>query len=380
MSSCGQTHDQSFVVTVTADGDDDAAITALLQGDDPREMVFLPRANLRPSSSSHYPFKFERIQFPIKLSFAMTINKAQGQTHNKMNPEYTPISNLTPQTKAYKVRAKVIEKAEPKLSPNKTLYQWLKLEDNEGNRIRGTLFENEVESFKGILELGREYEIANAPLRAINEKWKTREDDFQMTFGGNTTIQPLQAEAGLVLPKYTPIASIPRTSSKNERFGIYLTASAQAGQTASGASMDVREVVIADDRLLASILYVYISHTWAFRRDSRKSQEMLTDTMQEERIWLKAKIPEPDVGKIIAYIGCDNCGRCCEELAGETFKCSSCPNKVCTATARVNYTFTITDGTGELKLTAFGAECEKLFGMKLADIYSKLIVVNNSHT
>ncbi|XP_021721338.1 uncharacterized protein LOC110688886 [Chenopodium quinoa] len=35
MSSCGQTHDQSFVVTVTADGDDDAAITALLQGDDP---------------------------------------------------------------------------------------------------------------------------------------------------------------------------------------------------------------------------------------------------------------------------------------------------------------------------------------------------------
>ncbi|XP_021749403.1 ATP-dependent DNA helicase PIF1-like [Chenopodium quinoa] len=45
---------------------------------------FLPRVNLRPSSSANYPFQFERKQFPIKLSFAMTINKSQGQTLNKV--------------------------------------------------------------------------------------------------------------------------------------------------------------------------------------------------------------------------------------------------------------------------------------------------------
>ncbi|XP_021713576.1 uncharacterized protein LOC110681758 [Chenopodium quinoa] len=44
------------------------------------EHVFIPRIKLRPSSSQKYPFQFPRNQFPIKLSFAMTINKSQGQT------------------------------------------------------------------------------------------------------------------------------------------------------------------------------------------------------------------------------------------------------------------------------------------------------------
>lgn len=44
------------------------------------QQVMIPRIRLRPSSGSHFSFKFQRTQFPIKLSFAMTINKSQGQT------------------------------------------------------------------------------------------------------------------------------------------------------------------------------------------------------------------------------------------------------------------------------------------------------------
>jgi ATP-dependent DNA helicase PIF1 len=33
-----------------------------------------------PSDDEMFPFQFKRKQFPIRLSFAMTVNKAQGQT------------------------------------------------------------------------------------------------------------------------------------------------------------------------------------------------------------------------------------------------------------------------------------------------------------
>lgn len=41
------------------------------------ENVLLPRIPMIPSDS---PIQFKRLQFPIRLAFAMTINKAQGQT------------------------------------------------------------------------------------------------------------------------------------------------------------------------------------------------------------------------------------------------------------------------------------------------------------
>src|SRR6266496_2559904 len=43
-------------------------------------MVMIPRIPLSPSSTEDLPFDFRWTQFPLRLAFAMTINKAQGQT------------------------------------------------------------------------------------------------------------------------------------------------------------------------------------------------------------------------------------------------------------------------------------------------------------
>lgn len=49
----------------------------ILSGKYKGERVLIPRIPMIPEN---YPFKFKRIQFPVKLCFAMSINKAQGQT------------------------------------------------------------------------------------------------------------------------------------------------------------------------------------------------------------------------------------------------------------------------------------------------------------
>ena len=41
--------------------------------------VLIPRITLRPKEKE-YPFEWTRRQFPVRIAFAMTINKSQGQT------------------------------------------------------------------------------------------------------------------------------------------------------------------------------------------------------------------------------------------------------------------------------------------------------------
>ncbi|GBN05600.1 hypothetical protein AVEN_273764-1 [Araneus ventricosus] len=47
------------------------------------EPFLSPRIPLIPSQTN-MPFKFKRMQFPIRLAFSMTINKSQGQTFEKI--------------------------------------------------------------------------------------------------------------------------------------------------------------------------------------------------------------------------------------------------------------------------------------------------------
>jgi hypothetical protein len=55
----------------------------ILTGANVGSVHFIPRIKLIPSDST-LPFDMSRMQFPIKLAYAMTINKAQGQSLNRV--------------------------------------------------------------------------------------------------------------------------------------------------------------------------------------------------------------------------------------------------------------------------------------------------------
>ena len=48
-----------------------------------KQTVLIPRIKLAPSDIN-LPFVLERRQFPVRLAYSMTINKAQGQTFDKV--------------------------------------------------------------------------------------------------------------------------------------------------------------------------------------------------------------------------------------------------------------------------------------------------------
>jgi ATP-dependent DNA helicase PIF1 len=51
-----------------------AILNEIIKGED----VLLPRIPMIPTNMS---FEFKRLQFPVRLAFTMTINKAQGHRH-----------------------------------------------------------------------------------------------------------------------------------------------------------------------------------------------------------------------------------------------------------------------------------------------------------
>ncbi|XP_056699127.1 replication protein A 70 kDa DNA-binding subunit B-like isoform X1 [Spinacia oleracea] len=374
-----------------------------------------------------------------------------------MKHERVFLDELSPISKSYKVKVKVIEKGRAKPSPKKgILYQHLVLQDDKKNKMRGALFGDQIEAYKDAFVHKGEYEIVDAPIRHADPRWKKSEEelDFQMTFGRQTVIQPVNVEAGPILPDYQSIASIPRAGDPDDRYDIvgvvlYVEDQPRSITTAQDRQVFVREIVITDhssqqplvisvwndlagadcDPLscwgekfvvvgftslratshkgfsLASSMSTMFIHDpeghradalkeWALRHQAlladrqarvldvrNPSNEKViitldelrhkknTNTLQEERPWLKVCIPDARLEKVHAYLGCPNCGKSTTAPLGEAFKCGTCSRIGVISTPRITFNCEVSDDTGTYAFTTFTEDSERLFRMTAADLF-----------
>jgi len=56
----------------------------MLSGGSASDDIVIPRIPVTSGSEDDLPFEMKRLQFPVRLSFAMTINKSQGQTFDRV--------------------------------------------------------------------------------------------------------------------------------------------------------------------------------------------------------------------------------------------------------------------------------------------------------
>uniref|UniRef100_A0A803N9K5 Uncharacterized protein n=1 Tax=Chenopodium quinoa TaxID=63459 RepID=A0A803N9K5_CHEQI len=285
-----------------------------------------------------------------------------------MKPQHVPLDKLTPKSKKYKIKVKVKEKSPAKYPENKKAFQIL------DNKIRGTLFDDEIKNFQNILEHEKEYIIADAPVRNTNPMYRHKEGDYYLSFGGSAAIQSLNPNTGPVLPNYIPIAEVPPTNILG--VVVYLEETKKK-KVAGGYEFDVRDVIVVDDSVqkvgdgLVISLYGELAtkdcaqlSAWILENQDRVSDHMghhlsigeesssdvimsvkdlnKKHTTAYERHWIHVTIPDAKQ---------EDCSMHCRK--------------------EVSVSFTAMDDTGSIRLTAYGKQCEALFGLKDAELVQK---------
>ncbi|KAK9740853.1 hypothetical protein RND81_03G065700 [Saponaria officinalis] len=119
--------------------------------------------------------------------------------------------------------------------------------------MKGTLFGDHVEGYKDAFIYNGNYEIGNAPIKSCESQWKTslNDLDYQMSFGRQTIIQPIDTESGPILPKYQTIAHVPMVVNEKKSSDvlgvvIYIEEKPRKVVTGQGRELLVREIVIVD--------------------------------------------------------------------------------------------------------------------------------------
>uniref|UniRef100_A0A803LA30 Replication factor A C-terminal domain-containing protein n=1 Tax=Chenopodium quinoa TaxID=63459 RepID=A0A803LA30_CHEQI len=101
-------------------------------------------------------------------------------------------------------------------------------------------------------------------------------------------------------------------------------------------------------------------------------EKKVQNALQDERHWILASVSFTSMEQLEVYVGCSVCGKTTKLPEGRQFACSKCYTRETIACLKVALTFNAVDAYDNISLTAFGNETEQIFGMNTTDIYNMM--------
>ncbi|XP_074266503.1 uncharacterized protein LOC141589778 [Silene latifolia] len=202
------------------------------------QRVFIARIPLQPSPTDKFPFHFIRKQFPIKLSFAMTINKSQGHTLNRVGIYLPRLVFSHGQLYVALSRATQSSDITVVVLPHCALTDSWRRSRNIGTEMPDVIFQEDIGDFKDILHEGHQYEIKNPFVKMIPEQFKFGNQNYQIQLRGGLHIIDL-GPTETRRTYWVPVNSANENLERNDKIdllgiAIYVQPLRQASSTLTG--------------------------------------------------------------------------------------------------------------------------------------------------
>ncbi|ESN95542.1 hypothetical protein HELRODRAFT_114692 [Helobdella robusta] len=177
-------------------------VTAATAAADLRQQLPLQAQNNNSNNNSGFSGKSQfdntsakqqqqRTQSSTSSSVSQQINKNNSSMLDTPS-KITSISSLNPYLNRWTIKARVTQKSSIKTWSNSKgegkLFS-MNLIDQSGE-IRATLFKNEVDKFFDMIEVNKVYFIRKAQLKIANKQFSNLNNDFELTFTGETEVIP----------------------------------------------------------------------------------------------------------------------------------------------------------------------------------------------
>ncbi|XP_077237222.1 uncharacterized protein LOC143878892 [Tasmannia lanceolata] len=221
---------------------------SIITGTNRNDIHCIPRIVMSPSDRE-WPFTFKRRQFPLKIAFAMTINKSQGQTLSKVGILLTrPSWNV-------KCRVKQIFSIHEYNRPHATgRVSTIILADEKKDLIQLTLFNEDLQRYRDLLQEDGFFYINNLASKAVNPAYKIINHDYQLMPTRHTNIVPFDGDTMPVGYNFTPCKTACRSTSHPmgliDILGILLYVSdIRPVKTKNNTFTLKRDLILIDERL-----------------------------------------------------------------------------------------------------------------------------------